>query len=314
VKSDDHRRPSTFVFLVTTLALGLACNLATNAVTITWPWWPAVTWLAVALLSMIAVGEYARNRHRGAAATTDEVIRQASASGGFRRRRQAKAAARLAATGTGYAGLTQLHETVGAIARGNRDSAATLVRSLGVLSERAGRYDLAADHALQMEIYDADRTEGRIADSLVQQAYLDTVKRYPTRVVLSGHPDGVRNLLEALAIGLVSAMIVASDPFAPGQENADARAESGRLTGIIESFSREAAGASPSVAQMVHEYLLPPTDEYRRAVKGRTARFVPGDQLVDPVTGASVPRTNLDYDPDTERGYLEQTPPAPASR
>lgn len=210
-------------------------------------------------------------------------------------RRRAAGAVSRATNADGYPGLNEVHQKVAELAGGNRTAAEVLIRSFIVASAAAQRHDLTADHSLQMAIYDGYRDEGRVLPWLVDDAYLDSIKRNATADLLKTPTDGLGNLLDALHRGLCSAMLVdRTSTNAP--ERAEVRAESGRLTGIIEAFLKESAGTPPAVSQMVRSRLLL-TDCDRRIIRARVSKTEPGHM------------PNLNYCEDTARGYFEVSPP-----
>lgn len=250
--------------------------------------WPAVGGLTILTVALaVATARGARDGEQ------DALLDEVAGSVRLWRRRRAAEVARRATAGTGYDGLADLHRAVAKLAPRRPGE---LIDALARISERAGRYDLAAGHDGQMEIYEHYRDGGddRSSAYLVHEACLDAIQRYPVATILAGRIEGLRNLLPELCIGLYTAVRKVETAYLDPVGMDDASAESGRLTGLIEAFARQAGRASPVAARLVCEELLDPTEDVRRKVLARVNETLPDGSL------------DLRYDEITARAYREQ--------
>lgn len=293
---DRRLRNWALVAVLAALALAFVGGLAAASTDVqAWPLWlKSVVWTATALLFLLVLVAEQR-RGRLPPGPVGEAVAQGRAGMVPWRRGRAEAIVRRAMVEDGFTDLADLHEQIHAVVGGDRRAAERLIRSVVSMARTVRRYDLAADAAAQLRIYDVLRSGGGDHGHAEQKALLGAAKRLTPAELLGGSPLAVKPLLHALVIGLGMAVNV-TNTIPQTREDllavVEAREESGWLVGVIETLREQARGASPEVAVMADDELSY-ADPWMAPVMERIADTVPGHPDV----------CNLMQCADTLKGY-----------
>ncbi|MFF7171628.1 hypothetical protein [Streptomyces pseudovenezuelae] len=241
-----------------------------------WPsWLKYCLWVAVVVLGILV---FVAEMRRGRVGEVESAVNQARRSVAPWRRRRAEALVRRAAVEDGWPNLAAVHTEIHAVVGRNRRAAKQLVTSVITAAGTVRRYDLAAPVQTQLAIYESYcRGEWNI-DHLEVKALVEASKCRTSAELLAASPLALKPLLHALLIGLGMAVNITN--FHP--RNADeigatqeARQESGRLLGLIDTLREQAPNASGTVAGIVHEELIQ-ADSFAAPVRDRMSETLPG--------------------------------------
>jgi hypothetical protein len=250
----------------------------------------------------------------------ENAVANARANGGFGRDQQVNAARSLFMTGTGFDNQRQASETIARVAGGNRNMAAAIAGFGNGQTDKVGRSDMKIGFQEFMNLYDEQvGQEGApLEDDRFARATMLAVQGNDAVSMARGKPRAMANVMPVLAEALERAQQTASDPTphldAQNQPILDAqgrtvqeaaRAEMGRLTGILEQYQNAGMYASPvNIAHV--DQAVQPTVNITQEVRQATGEFT---IQRDPVTGQPTGRTpNIDRDQNVEAGYQQQRP------
>lgn len=157
----------------------------------------------------------------------DRAIAGAKNAGGFSAVRQQAATKQLAAIGTGFDDMDQMHQTIAAAAHGNTGSMAGMVGDMRASSKKAGRFDLGGPgQGTHMKLMESVmKNGGEKADpKLVQKAYVEAARSTDNQTLMRGKPTSTANIANALAGELENQQHAAAHAEKPADRQAATQA------------------------------------------------------------------------------------------
>jgi hypothetical protein len=254
------------------------------------------------------------------AQAVEAAVGAARANGGFGRDQQVNAVNRLFNTGTGWDNQRQASEAIARVAGGNRNLAAAMIGAGNGVTDKVGRSDLKIGFGEYLNLYDEQtQADAPLGDDRFARATMQAVLGNDAVSMARGKPRAMGNVMPVLAEALQRAQQTAATPGDFRDNNGQiiyddqgrtmqeqARAEMGRLTGVVEQYQNAGMYSSPVNITHVQEGAVAPTVNITQEVRQSAGEFTP---TYDPNTGQRTGRTpNLNRDPNVEAGYNQQHP------